>query len=958
MSGFQFESNLEHQTSAVAGVMQVLDGITLTPAQDGNQNPTLMLAAAANIIRANLLRLKKEREFQQNPEINAQEPVFDISMETGTGKTYAYTKTMFELARQTGLAKFIIAVPSLSIKAGTVSFLKSDAARAHFRDEYGRELKVHEVSSQKSKGKKEWMPSAIAEFVCANISGSNAPLQVLVINAQMAMSDKTMAKAFDVALFDKFRIPRAAVAHTKPILIIDEPHKFKRGNQAYKALMAFKPQFTLRYGATFDGDLMNMVNELTAVQAFNSDLVKGVRAHVENFAEGEKASLKLIDLTGSEAVFELNERAKSPHTLTKGESFESIHPAMTGLFIDKLNKSKLVLSNGLELRRGAQINPYSYERSLQEQMIQSAVRVHFETERDLYLASPRIKPLTLFFIDDIDSYRNADGAMRLYVEDVLKGHIEALIKDETDAGYKKHLQAALRDINALHGGYFSKDNKDSDEAIEAETKEILHDKEKLLRFDNPRRFIFSKWTLREGWDNPNVFTICKLRSSGSETSKLQEVGRGLRLPVTEHMTRDKSKPYYLNYFVDFTESDFAKSLENNINGTSSPSMNKTRLDEKWIKALLKAYNKFENEDELLEKLDDLGIIKRNNDFKDDGYEKLIQEYPLAKVKSGKIARGDKKEKTYTTIRKGKYNELKALWEALNKKVILEYNFDDITLADLFKGYMQEQVANFEQTGAKSSVYTTVKGEQISMSESVVDSKFTPIKMMRYQSFLYKLADKVALSVDSLHGVFNDLKNSININQYLSQATIRTIIVGFNTYLMQNAFGKFQVGYSEVSNAIHPTAFTSDKGIVHKKIPSANVGTKHKEGKARLAYLFDEIYYDGDLELQNIEADIQQVVVYSKIPKNSIRIPLVGGTSYSPDFAYVIKTSDGKNILNLVVETKGKVEDDLGANEKQKIEHAKRFFNDAAGGLNIYFETQLKNKAIQQLIEYAIKVQTV
>ncbi len=120
------------------------------------------------------------------------------------------------------------------------------------------------------------------------------------------------------------------------------------------------------------------------------------------------------------------------------------------------------------------------------------------------------------------------------IEQYIKAEVEKLLETETDTFYKGYLEKTLADISKTHGGYFSKDNSEKDEAIEQEVIEILHDKQAMLSLDNPRRFIFSKWTLREGWDNPNVFQICKLRSSGSEVSKLQEVGRGLRLPVNEY----------------------------------------------------------------------------------------------------------------------------------------------------------------------------------------------------------------------------------------------------------------------------------------------------------------------------------------------------------------------------------------------------------------------------------------
>ena len=432
------------------------------------------------------------------------------------------------------------------------------------------------------------MPQAIADFCRADIAMNTNAIHVMVINAGMITS-KTMSKMFDVALWDEFDQPFAGIAHTNPVLIVDEPHMFRRGNKTYKEMMRFKPQFTLRYGATFDDrDLINMVNELTAVEAFNDDLVKGIVAHVERFDEGNNVTLKLTDLTGSEAKFELDDAGrKTRHSLSKGQSFETIHGEMHGLTVAAMNKSKLVLSNGLELSKGSKINPFSYAESLSDKMMHNAIRVHFENERELFLASPRIKPLTLFFIDNIDSYRDKDGAMRVQFEAMVKAHVEALLKVEVDEAYRTHLTAALNDIGALHGGYFSKDNSDKDEAVEKETLEILHEKERLLDFANPRRFIFSKWTLREGWDNPNVFTICKLRSSGSETSKLQEVGRGLRLPVNEYMTRDKSKTYYLNYFVDFTEGDFVERLVGEINSNSSEAFDMNKLDDALIERLLK-----------------------------------------------------------------------------------------------------------------------------------------------------------------------------------------------------------------------------------------------------------------------------------------------------------------------------------------------------------------------------------
>ena len=956
--GFVFEKDLPHQTLAVNGVLAALEGLGFAASQKGSQNPIIGFDSQEKLLRTNLESLHNERSFQQNYSIDTSERVFDISMETGTGKTYAYTKTMFELNKQADIAKFIIAVPRLAIKAGTVGFLKSDAVRDHFRDEYGRNMKVHEVHSQKnSKTKKDYMPQAIADFCRADIAMNTSTIHVMVINASMITS-KTMSKIFDVALWDEFDQPFNAIAHTNPVLIVDEPHMFRRGNKTYKEMMKFSPQFTLRYGATFDGDLINMVNELTAVEAFNDDLVKGIITHVERFDEGNEITLKLTDLTDIEAKFELNDAGrKTRHALFKNQSFETIHAEMHGLTITEMNKSRLILSNGLELSKGSKINPFSYAESLSDKMIQNAIRVHFKNERDLFLASPRIKPLTLFFIDNIDSYRAKDGAMRMQFEAMVKAHIETLLDVETDDAYIAHLQVALTDITALHGGYFSKDNSDKDEAIEKETLEILHEKERLLDLANPRRFIFSKWTLREGWDNPNVFTICKLRSSGSETSKLQEVGRGLRLPVNEYMTRDKSKTYNLNYFVDFTEHDFVERLVGEINSKSSEVFDMKKLDEALKNKLLKKYHKFKNdEDELLETLVAEGIISISQKFKDSGFEKLKGKYPFvfsAGLKKGKVKKSSIKPKT--TIRTGQYSELKELWEELNRKIVLEYQLDnEEKLSDLFLEYLQINFKDYVKTGAKTEIITIQKlGKQVGSQTNISETKFTAMKMMTYTTFLKALSKKLALSITSLHKGFVAVQLDIDINAYLNQTTIRKIHKGFNDFLLQKVFGEFNVGYHETSNKVHPTAITKSNGEPRSEIESSNVGVHYEAGTTPKSYLFNEIYYDSKLEFENIQNNIDKVIVYSKIPKNSIRIPLIGGGSYSPDFAYVLKNIDGSSQLSMVVETKGKDKINLDELETTKIKHAQKYFNQENSKLDVRFETQLHGQKIVDIIKDAI-----
>ena len=962
MAGFNFERDLPHQTAAVEAVVSAFDAIDYSAPTSHVENPVMGLAAAMTQLKDNLRALQQAGELKAPLHLeNPQDLIFDVAMETGTGKTYAYTKTIFELNKRFGLFKFIIAVPRAAIKAGTVSFLSSDAAREHFKLDFeGKQIKVYEVQSQKkTKGKKERMPQEIMEFCRADSRTNTNTIHVLVINSGM-INSPTLAKSFDVALFDQFSVAFDAVAYTSPVLVIDEPHLFKTDNKTFANIRNFKPQFTLRYGATFDGDFQNLVYQLNAVDAFNQDLVKGIVAHIETFDEGSNTTLKLTSLQG-EAGFELNENGiKKTFKLVKKESLSRVHSAMSDLEVSEFNKSKLVLSNGLELRKGDVINPFSYAETLQNKMMQQAIVRHFEIEKELLNQSPRIKPLSLFFIDNIPSYRDKDGAMRTYFEQSVRAHLESLIAKETDAFYKQHLSDALKNISAVHGGYFSKDNSDKDEAIEQETLEILHDKEALLSLDNPRRFIFSKWTLREGWDNSNIFQICKLRSSGSETSKLQEVGRGLRLPVNEYMSRDKSKSHDLHYYVDFTEQDFIAKLVQEINDKSGVSFNPNKLDDVLIQALLKAYPAFVNDDErLLEQLGNDGIIKRNNDFKEGGFDMLKTAYPKAfsmGLKGGKVKTGGKIKHT-ASIRLGKYGELKTLWEAINQKVVLEYKLDkDHDFKRLFKDYLIEYGSQFVKTGSMSQQQRFVVEQNKATYRVEISAKteILPFKMMGYKAFLTALSKETALGIAMLHEVFCELLTSkkLDINLYMSLVAIREIRKGFNEYLMAHVFGKFKVSYRQTSNSVHPTKLTNLSGQVLESIDSAGVGVYASTDTPPNSCLFNEIFYDSELELSNIKSSIQEVIVYTKIPKNSIRIPLVGGYSYSPDFAYVVKMADGISALNLVVEAKDKTELGLGGDEAQRIKHAETFFNQLGTGVKISFKRQLQNEKIVNLIRQA------
>lgn len=953
MKGFNFEKNLNHQSHAVDSTIAVFENISLVQPTEVDKNyinPAFDFLSDW-VYSQNLRKVMDSNGIKET--IKQNNNIIDIMMETGTGKTYTYTKTIFELNKNYGIFKFIVVVPTLSIKAGTIDFLKSDSSREHFKEQYGKTLHLYIVESQKnSKSKKSFIPPAVTGFVNAGNFEKNS-IQVMIINAGMINSE-TMQKSFDKGLFDKYTIPFDAIGATKPFMIIDEPHKFGQSNKTWENIQKMKPQFILRYGATFQS-YENLIYTLTAVDSFNRNLVKGVIGHITEFDSGKNAIVKFIDSDGTEASFELIENDKRKTvTVSKKESLKKVHPEMTDLEVEKLNKNTVVLSNGLEMKKGDKINPYSYAEKLQETMIQKAIKHHFEIEKQLLTREVKIKPLTLFFIDNIDEYRNKEGYIRKTVEQYIKAEIEKLLKTEKDTFYKAYLEKTLIDLSATHAGYFSKDNTEKDDVIEKELNEILHDKQAMLDLENPRRFIFSKWTLREGWDNPNVFQICKLRSSGSEISKLQEVGRGLRLPVNEYGNRVKDEQFYLNYFVDFTESDFVDKLVNEINqksGAVSIDETPVSLTENMIKQIIEKYE-FADENTLLQKLimEDK-VIDFSRKFLQGGFDYIKQNYPgiFEGVNSNKVRKAtDPKKKI--SVRTEKYQELKDLWEKLNEKVILEYKFNnEASFKTLFTGFLKTQKYNFTSDGMNERISKIeIKDNKAVTNEpqSIYNRKTATISIMKYSDFLKELSKILNINISTLHQSIID--SGTDINRYLNQTTLRVIKQNFDYFLMANAIDKFSIEYQKVSNSIHPTKLTDEQGNVLKEISASDVGVLFSNEDVAKSYFFEELYYDSELEKTNIKTEINEVIVFTKIPKNSIKIPVAGGKSYSPDFAYVLKFKDGEQKLHFIIETKNvNSQDSLRDEERFKIKHAEKFFD---GKVKMEFKTQFTNNKIEELIK--------
>lgn len=985
--GFTYERNLPHQVQAIQSVLSALDNANINQSLNKAYNPLLKISDKD--LLANLNALQKVQNIEEA--LNPQSRIFDISMETGTGKTYTYTKMALELCREFGLRKFIIIVPTLAIKANVLNFLRANATREHFESEYGLGIITNAIEAKKSNAKstKKLMPSGLRDFI-----ENDNPKEVhfLIINSAM-LTAPSMNENYDSGLLDEFSNPYDALNVINAVCIIDEPHKFKESNKAWAKILntkdkainkerAINPQMIFRYGATFEErakgqKYYNLIYQLNAISAFNENLVKGVEITICEAQGNEKQKwAEFIGIENNQAKFILKEQGKSEVikqvALSAGESLGVIDENLAHLCVEKISKTNVVLNTHNDdegLKKGDKIPLNAYLPQMQTQMLKEALQKHFELEKRLMQSQTKIKPLTLFFIEDIESYRNNDSTkeiLRIEFENIAKSIMIENLK-EASGFYKEYLEKSLNDLRGISGGYFSKDNSSKEEDIANEVNEILHDKEKLLSVENIRRFIFSKWTLREGWDNPNVFVICKLRSSGSEISKLQEVGRGLRLPVNEYMSRvGNDSPlgtHYLHYIVNDSERDFAQNLINDINTQSGVvfSENAARLDEIMRQKICEVYGI--DEFDLLSELVSKGVVDKKFNFLENGMSKLKTLYPNAfdkiALQKDKV-RQSTHSKTKAHIRKDKYEQLKALWEAINQKVILEYK---IKSESEFKKLLERFLREFMQRAVSSSIKATTKRldtneQRASLQEILTDSSAVEIhyQAMSESEFLQEGANALLVNVETLRVVLE----SVGFDKKLYNArNIATLKKEFNRFLFENALSGFEVGFVKIASSTHPTSFTDTNGNALEYVESSNLGIEmgNDEENKQIPknYLFKELFYDSQIERENILQNIDKVEVFTKIPKNALKIPVAGGKNYTPDFAYILKSGD-KGQIYCVIESKGKDERDLSNEEQSKITRAEKFleqgeiFQSKIFEAKIFFKRQFEEDTITAILQ--------
>ncbi len=492
-----------------------------------------------------------------------------IEMETGTGKTFTYIKTMYELNKLYGWTKFIVVVPSIAIREGVLSSF--DSMSEYFAQEYGKRIQYFVYNS-----KQLFKIDAFAQ---------DAGMHVMIINTQAFNTslneDKNKeGRAGDAAariIFsrrDEFRSRRPIdiIAATHPIMIIDEPQSVlgaNKTNQTRKGLKLFNPLFKLLYSATHrKDDIANMVYRLDAMDAYNKHLVKkievvGVEQKGTTGTNGYVYLEQILITTGNpQARINYDVMRKSgtvaQQSKVVGDGFDlyeqsgGLEEYRDGFVVDRIDgrTNTIHFVNGETLEAG-QMMGKTTEDVIRRNQIRETIRKHIEREHELF--PKHIKVLSLFFIDHVSNYR-------LYGEEETKGKYAKMFEEEyprvlqeyvptlTDSAYRRYLQDPRNAVENIHQGYFSMDKKGhmvdpktergSDNSNDESAYDlIMKDKARLLSMKEPVRFIFSHSALKEGWDNPNVFQICTLKESSNENKKRQEVGRGMRLCVNERGER-------------------------------------------------------------------------------------------------------------------------------------------------------------------------------------------------------------------------------------------------------------------------------------------------------------------------------------------------------------------------------------------------------------------------------------
>ncbi|SDF27772.1 type III restriction-modification system endonuclease [Sporolituus thermophilus] len=893
-----------------------------------------------------------------------------VEMETGTGKTYTYIKTMFELNKQYGWSKFIVVVPSVAIREGVYKAFQ--ITEEHFMEEYGRKARYFIYNSKQ-----------LHEL---NSFAADAGINVMIINSQAFNARGKDARRIYMEL-DEFqsRMPIEVIARTNPIVIIDEPQSVE-GAKTKEALKLFNPLFTLRYSATHrPGQEFNKVYRLDALDAYNRKLVKkisvkGITVKGTTSTEGY-LYLEGIEINEKQApVAKLEYEVKTPSGIKRvtckrrvnddlyqlSGNLEQYH----GYKIAEINAYKNIVefTNGVVIAAG-ELQGDVTEQNYRRIQIRETILSHLEKERTLF--SQGIKVLSLFFIDKVAKYRQYDkdgnalnGEYATMFEEEYLAACNKYITLFQDDPYVKYLQGiAVRDT---HKGYFSIDKKSKQfiDPKDGGVKEsddvdaynlIMRDKETLLSFAEPTRFIFSHSALREGWDNPNVFQICTLKHSDSAIKKRQEVGRGLRLCVDQHGNRMDEQALgdavheinILTVVASESYEDFVRALQSEIADALSERPKQADVAFFLNKALVSVQGERRLIDESLAKklnkaLYKAGYIDEVDNLTPAYFEAVasgnfslpgeLTDYTISVVKlletmyspHKPMADNERKRNIPALVPNHNFyrQEFQELWKEINKKTAYTVQFSsDELIAKCIKALDAElTLPDIQYTVTAGTLEAFQSKEQLAQGEAFQTEKS---------------ATKSLVAVASSR-VRYDLIGKLMEETKLTRRTIAAILSGISpiTFALfrknPEAFiqraGKI-INEQKAATVIQGISYDIIDGSFDTSIFTINSlqAVLGENAHPLKKHIYDYLLTDskGERNFANKLDISEEVCVFAKLPRG-FYIPTPIG-KYNPDWAIVFKDSDVKYVY-FIAETKGSLASlELRDIEKAKIHCARQHF---------------------------------
>ncbi|WRF09946.1 type III restriction-modification system endonuclease [Helicobacter pylori] len=952
---------LDYQEQCRDQILGVFKGIDLREPENDIQriaNPVFEIGAIKDLLLENIENLRSKQKITQGSVGIEKSLNCDILMETGTGKTFCFLECVYALHKNYHLSKFIVLTPSNAIKLGVLKSV--EITREFFKSEYSN---THLESYED-----------IRSFILA----SNHKCCVLVMTFSAFNKEKnTINKSCleNTNLFNGAKSYMQALASMRPIVIMDEPHRFL-GDKTKKYLEQLNALITLRFGATFKDDYNNLIYALDSKKAFDCALVKSIS--VASVGESKECFLELKGIEKKEAAInytDLENKTKSVKVKTHDNlGVVTQISALEDYIVEKITKTEVRFLNGFNLLLD-QKEPFSHLlEGEQEVMLKEAIKSHFEREEGLFKKG--IKALCMVFISGVNSYLSENekpAKLALLFEKLYQQKLEEVLKKPLDENYRAYLERTKDAILKVHGGYFAKSKKESDEAQVIAL--ILKEKEKLLSFDSDLRFIFSQWALQEGWDNPNVMTICKLAPSHSNITKLQQIGRGLRLAVNdkgERITKEHADFDFVNELVVIVpqvEGDFVGAIQQEISEHSlikqvfsGEELEKSGVVKKGYYGAL--FEKLEglgfgektddenfkltlNQNEFLEKEPELETLK-NEKYLD--FEKLKDFLKDRLIGNSRVRDKNERKSEKIKINKENFKKFETLWESLNHQARIAYAIDSESLIDEI---VKNINSSFKVSSKIVSVTTHKKVETMGNNAKTEIFERESACVWSLHEFISALSNKVKLSFKSVAKVLENIdENKFNEIKKNEQEGLRRLEELFLEIIYQNIEDKisYQMRETTIKNRKND-AFYDEKGEIREFLAGSLGVDKYeiKNSSAQEKCLYENfMQVDSEIEKDTIEeSNDTKIIVFGKLPK--VKIPVGLNQTYSPDFGYVVENNDKKVLL--VVETKGvDKKGELRPEEERKISTAKKFFEALKKqGMNIEYKTKLNNDQLSALI---------